>query len=50
MVAAARDGRDRLTPLRNRIGRASWLGERTEGKVDPGCAFAVVVLTALAEG
>ena len=50
MVAAARDGRDRVTPLRNRIGRASWLGEPTEGKVDPGCAFTVVVLKALAEG
>ncbi len=48
MVAAARDGRDRVTPLRNRIGRASWLGERTEGEVDPGCGFAVIVLTALA--
>ncbi len=48
MLAAARDGRDHVTPLRNRIGRASWLGERTEGKVDPGCAFAVIVLTALA--
>lgn len=48
MLAAARDGRDRVTPLRNRIGRASWLGERTEGKVDPGCEFAVIVLTALA--
>ena len=48
MVAAARGGRDRVTPLRNRIGRASWLGERTEGKVDPGCAFAVIVLAALA--
>jgi len=50
MVAAAREGRDRVTPLRNRIGRASWLGERTEGKVDPGCGFAVIVLTALAAG
>jgi dihydroxyacetone kinase-like protein len=49
MVSAARAGRDRVTPLRNRIGRASWLGERTEGKVDPGCGFAVVVLTALAD-
>ena len=47
MLAAAREGRDRMTPLRNRIGRASWLGERTEGKVDPGCAFAVVALTAI---
>ena len=50
MVAAAREGRDRVTPLRNRIGRAGWLGERTEGKVDPGCGFAVVVLAALAKG
>ena len=48
MLAAAREGRDRVTPLRNKIGRAGWLGERTEGKVDPGCGFAVVVLTALA--
>jgi dihydroxyacetone kinase len=47
MLAAARDGRDRVTPLRNKIGRASWLGERTEGRVDPGCAFAVVALTAI---
>ena len=50
MVAAAIEGRDRVTPLRNRVGRASWLGERTEGKVDPGCGFAVIVLTALAAG
>ncbi len=50
MVAAARDGRDRVTPMRNRVGRASWLGERTEGKVDPGCEFAVAALTALASG
>ena len=48
MVAAARAGRDRVTPMRNRIGRAGWLGERTEGKVDPGCGFAVTVLAALA--
>ena len=48
MVAAARDGRDRVTPLRNKIGRAGWLGERTEGKVDPGCGLAVVAPTAIA--
>ena len=47
MVAAAREGRDRVTPLRNKIGRAGWIGERTMGKVDPGCAFAVVVLESL---
>jgi dihydroxyacetone kinase len=50
MIAAAREGRDRVTPLRNKIGRASWLGERTEGKVDPGCAFAVIALTAIVGG
>jgi len=48
MLEAARAGRDRVTPLRNKVGRAGWLGERTEGKVDPGCGFAVVVLAALA--
>jgi dihydroxyacetone kinase len=50
MLAAARAGRDRVTPLRNKIGRAGWLGERSEGRVDPGCAFAVAVLAALAGG
>jgi len=47
MVAAARDGRDRVTPLRSKVGRAAWLGERSEGKVDPGCGFAVAALTAI---
>jgi len=48
MAAAARAGRDRVTPLRNRVGRASWQGERTEGKPDPGCTLAMVVLEAIA--
>jgi dihydroxyacetone kinase len=48
MAAAARFGRDRMTPLRNRVGRASWQGERTEGKPDPGCTMAMVVLEAIA--
>ena len=46
-VMAAEAGRDRVTPLRSKIGRASWVGERTEGKLDPGCAALVVVLKAL---
>jgi len=46
-VVAAEAGRDRVTPLRSKIGRASWVGERTEGKLDPGCAALVVVLKAL---
>lgn len=45
---AAEEGRDRVTPLRSKIGRAAWVGERTEGRVDPGCAAFVIVLEALA--
>jgi phosphoenolpyruvate---glycerone phosphotransferase subunit DhaL len=47
-VAAAEAGRDSVTPLRSKVGRASWVGERTEGKVDPGCAMFVLALKALA--
>jgi dihydroxyacetone kinase len=46
-LAAAEAGRDRVTPLRSKIGRASWVGERTEGKVDPGCEAFVVMLRTL---
>jgi phosphoenolpyruvate---glycerone phosphotransferase subunit DhaL len=47
-IAAAEAGRDRVTPLRSRVGRASWVGERTEGKLDPGCAMFVLLLEAIA--
>ena len=47
-LAAATAGRDSVTPLRSKIGRASWVGERTEGHVDPGCAMFVFVLAAIA--
>jgi phosphoenolpyruvate---glycerone phosphotransferase subunit DhaL len=46
-IAAAEAGRDSVTPLRSRIGRASWQGERTEGQVDPGCAALVILLKAV---
>ncbi len=46
-LAAATAGRDAVTPQRSKIGRASWVGERTEGRVDPGCAALVVILAAL---
>jgi len=46
-VEAARAGRDAVTPLRSRIGRAGWVGaERTEGKPDPGAALVVAALEA----
>lgn len=46
-VDAAAAGRDSVTPLRSKVGRASWVGERTEGKVDAGCAMFVLVLEAI---
>ena len=46
-IRAAEAGRDRVTPLRSQIGRASWVGERTEGQVDPGCAALVILLSAI---
>jgi dihydroxyacetone kinase-like protein len=47
-IDAATAGRDSVTPLRSKIGRASWVGERTEGIVDPGCAMFVLALEAIA--
>jgi dihydroxyacetone kinase len=47
MAQAAEAGRDLVTPLRSKIGRASWVGERTEGLVDPGCEALVVIFTAI---
>jgi dihydroxyacetone kinase len=49
LVAAAENGRDQMTPKMNRIGRASWLGERTIGLVDPGCELMVIILRAIAD-
>jgi dihydroxyacetone kinase len=48
-LAAAESGRDSVTPLRSKIGRASWVGERTEGRVDPGCEALVVMMKAVIE-
>ncbi|MQA93543.1 MAG: dihydroxyacetone kinase subunit L [Streptosporangiales bacterium] len=46
---AARRGADATVPLRARKGRASYLGERSEGHLDPGAASSALVLAALAE-
>lgn len=45
-LAAAEAGRDSVTPLRSKIGRAGWVGERTAGQVDPGCEAFVIMLRA----
>lgn len=47
MVDAAKKGRDQVTPLKSLIGRASWLGDQTKGKIDPGCAVGVMILEAI---
>lgn len=45
---AAAKGRDSVTPLVARKGRASYLGERSADHVDPGAASAVLLLEAAA--
>lgn len=47
MAVVAEKGLESVTPLRNKVGRASWLGERSEGNIDPGCALVVVILKSL---
>ena len=47
MLDAARAGREAVTPLRSRVGRSSWVGERTEGLVDPGCEAGVIIFEAI---
>ena len=44
MLAAARAGRDAVIPLQSRVGRASWVGERTKDKPDPGTVLFVQIL------
>jgi phosphoenolpyruvate---glycerone phosphotransferase subunit DhaL len=46
-LEAARKGRDAAIPLRSTVGRANWVGERTEGKADPGTVFFVGALEAI---
>jgi phosphoenolpyruvate---glycerone phosphotransferase subunit DhaL len=48
MVAAAARGRDATTPMVARKGRASYLGERSAGHMDPGAASAHILLSAFA--
>jgi phosphoenolpyruvate---glycerone phosphotransferase subunit DhaL len=52
-VTAARDaaaaGRDATVPMVARKGRASYLGERSAGHMDPGAASMSLLFDALAE-
>ncbi|MBB6397780.1 dihydroxyacetone kinase-like protein [Actinomadura coerulea] len=46
---AAAKGADDTVPMRARKGRASYLGERSEGHMDPGASSTALVLEALAD-
>lgn len=46
---AAAEGRDATEPLVARKGRASYLGERSAGHIDPGAASITLLMEALAE-
>jgi phosphoenolpyruvate---glycerone phosphotransferase subunit DhaL len=41
LLQAAREGRDAAIALRSKVGRASWVGERTENQPDPGTVLFV---------
>jgi dihydroxyacetone kinase-like protein len=46
---AAETGRDATVPLVARKGRASYLGERSAGHMDPGAASTALLLRTLAQ-
>ncbi len=46
-LAAAQAGRDATIPLVARKGRASYLGERSAGHLDPGAASATMLISAI---
>lgn len=49
MADAAASGRDATIPLVARKGRASYLGERSAGHLDPGAASSAMLVRALAD-
>ncbi|XRQ05957.1 dihydroxyacetone kinase subunit DhaL [Actinomadura welshii] len=48
-AGAAEEGADATVPMRARKGRASYLGERSEGHMDPGAASTALILRALSD-
>jgi dihydroxyacetone kinase-like protein len=50
LIVAAEKGRDSTTNLVAKIGRASRLGERSRGVLDPGATSCAIILRAFAEG
>ncbi len=50
LIVAAENGRDSTIDLVAKIGRASRLGERSRGVLDPGATSCAIILKAFAEG
>jgi len=50
LAAASEKGRDSTLDLVARLGRASRLGERSRGVLDPGAASCAIILCAFADG
>ena len=50
LIVAAEKGRDSTIDLVAKIGRASRLGERSRGVLDPGATSCAIILKAFAEG
>ncbi len=50
LVVAAQNGRDSTIDLVAKIGRASRLGERSRGVLDPGATSCAIILRTFAEG
>ena len=48
-LAAAENGRDSTEPIVARKGRASYLGERSAGHIDPGATSTALLFQALAD-
>jgi dihydroxyacetone kinase len=47
MLDAAREGREYAKGLQSKVGRASWIGERTVNQLDPGTVLFVTILEAI---
>jgi phosphoenolpyruvate---glycerone phosphotransferase subunit DhaL len=48
-LAAAKDGREATIPMRGKVGRAHWVGDRTVGNPDAGATALVIALQAVVE-
>jgi dihydroxyacetone kinase-like protein len=47
MLEAARKGRDDALPLRSKMGRGAWVGDRSENTLDPGTVLFVSIFEAI---